>query len=220
MTKPVAWSYSALTAFETCPWRYYLTKVAKEVSEPQTEATTWGRKVHKDLELRLGGKPLPADTAQYEKFAATVLNKGGRIETEKKMAVNAAFQPVAYFAKDVWCRAVSDFTVEKGRNLFAGDWKTGKPTPDSQQLALSAAMEFAHRPYIEKVIVSFIWLNTGTLTTNVYKKDDAVGIWQEFLPRVQRLEIAVRDNKFPKRPSGLCKKWCPVSKDRCEFRGE
>ena len=55
-----AWSYSALTAFETCPRRFELTRVTRQVKEPQTEATIWGNEVHKALELfAKDGKPLP-----------------------------------------------------------------------------------------------------------------------------------------------------------------
>lgn len=39
MSKPVAWSYSALTSFETCPHRHYETKIAKTIKEPPTLAT-------------------------------------------------------------------------------------------------------------------------------------------------------------------------------------
>ena len=45
MSKPFAWSYSALGAFETCPHRYMVTRVTKAITEPQTEATLWGNRV-------------------------------------------------------------------------------------------------------------------------------------------------------------------------------
>jgi hypothetical protein len=221
MSKPIAWSYSALNAFETCCWRYYLTKVTKEVTEAPTEATMWGNRVHKALEHRLGGKPLADTMVQFEPFAKAVLSKGGRVDTEQKVAVNAAFQPVGYFAPDVWCRAVTDFTVHKGEKLFVGDWKTGKPTPESAQLRLSAAMSFAHRPYIKECTVAFVWLKGSTPpTVEKFTRDEAPSLWAEFLPRVKRLQDAVDSKTFPKRPSGLCKKHCPVPKEKCEFRGE
>lgn len=218
MTKKLAWSYSALTAFETCPHRYWITRVAKTVKEPQTEATMWGNQVHKALEQRMCGFPLPKSMESYEKFAVSILNKGGRVETEQKIAVNAAFQPTGYFATDVWCRAVTDVTVEKEKSMFVGDWKTGKRTENSEQLRLSAAMSFAFKPYIEKVTVAFIWLNDGGLTVDKFVRDDAVGIWQGFLPRVNRLQHAMDTNTWPKNPSGLCKKHCPVTS--CEFNGK
>jgi hypothetical protein len=220
VTKPVAWSYSALDAFETCPWRYYLTKVTKEVVEPQTEATLWGNRVHKSLELYLTKRqPLPHELAQFQSVADTVVRRaeGGKLEAEKKMALTASFQPTTWFGKDVWVRGITDFTVHKGDKLFIGDWKTGRPQPNSSQLKLTAAMAFAHRPYIQKITNAFVWLKTNETTAETFTREDIPAIWQEFAPRVRRLELAVAENKFPKRPSGLCAKWCPCT--GCEHNG-
>ena len=222
MNKPLAWSYSSLSAFETCPKRYYLTKVSKQVQEPQTEATIWGNKVHKALELRLAGTPLPDTMQQFEPIAATVVAraKGGKIGAEQKMALTKSFKPTTWFGKDVWVRGITDFTIEKGDKVFIGDWKTGKPTPESAQLKLTAAMTFAHKPYVNTVINSFVWLKTGGITHEVFQREDVPEIWQEFMPRIQRLEHAMEENKFPARPSGLCRAWCPVGKKLCEHCGE
>lgn len=223
MPKPVAWSYSSLTAFETCPKRYYLTKVSKQVQEPQTEATIWGNQVHKALEKRLvNHMPLPDSMTQFESVAATVAGraKGGRLEAESKMALTQSFKPTTWFGKDVWVRGITDFTIQKGDTVFIGDWKTGKPTPESAQLKLTAAMTFAHKPYVNRVINAFVWLQTGGITHETFTRDDIPQIWQEFAPRVQRLEHAMEESKFPARPSGLCRKWCPVGKSLCEHCGE
>ena len=73
MNKEQAWSYSSLGAFETCPWRWYLTKISKEIVEPQTDATLWGNRVHKAFEHRISnGTPFTpelegyANTAEYK----------------------------------------------------------------------------------------------------------------------------------------------------------
>ena len=223
MAKQVAWSYSVLTAFETCPWRYYLTKIAKKIQEPQTEATLWGNAVHKAMELRITkGTPLPAEMSMYEPIAANVKARaaGGKLEAEQKMALNANFAPVTWFAKDVWVRGITDFTITKKDKAFIGDWKTGKKDPASAQLKLTAAMTFAAKPYVNTIINAFIWLKGNeTPTVETFNRGDTADIWQEFAPRVQRLEIAHEENKFPKRPSGLCAKWCPVGKTNCEHCG-
>jgi hypothetical protein len=216
-----AWSYSALTAFETCPRRYYLTKVAKKVVEPQTEATIWGNTVHKALELRLTQrKPLPTGMDQWEPLVESIVGKGGKVEAEQKMGLDKRFMPTGFFSKDVWVRGITDVTVVKNDKAFIGDWKTGKPTPESSQLMLTAAMVMAHKPYVQKVVNAFIWLKTGGVTTQVFTRADIPTIWQEFMPRIQRLEIAYSENKFPPKPSGLCRKWCPVGKTLCEHCGE
>lgn len=218
-----AWSYSALTAFETCPKRYYLTKVSKQVVEPQTDATLWGNKVHKALELRLvDNKPLPEAMASYEPLAQTVAKRaetGWKIEAEAKMALTVDYRPTTWFAKDVWVRGITDFTLSKNDKVFIGDWKTGKPTPESAQLKLTAAMTMHQRPWVNEVTNAFVWLKTNTITAERYTRDDIPGIWDEFNGRVARLDYAVAEQKFPPRPSGLCAKWCPVGKKLCEYCG-
>lgn len=216
-----AWSYSALDSFETCPFRHYKTKVSKEVKEPQTEALTWGNTVHKALELRVTkGAPLPDNMQIYEPIALTVYNKGrlGKIEAEQKMALTKSYQPTSWFAKDVWVRGITDFTITKGDKAFIGDWKTGKPSAGSAQLRLTAAMTMHHKPYINVVCNTFLWLKTGGVTSETFSREDIPAIWQEFAPRVARLEAAHEENKWPKKPSGLCRSWCPCTS--CEHHGK
>lgn len=223
MTKSVAWSYSSLSAFETCPKRYYLTKVSKQVKEPQTEATMWGNQVHKALEYRLVKRePLPASMAMFEPIAAKVAKRaeGAKLEAEQKMALTKSFAPTSWFSKDVWVRGITDFTITKGDKVFIGDWKTGKPTPESAQLKLTAAMTMHQKPYVNTVINAFVWLKTGEITHEVFTREDIPAIWQEFSPRVQRLDDAMESDKWPARPSGLCRKWCPVGKSLCDHCGE
>ena len=222
MKKPLTWSYSSLTAFETCPKRYYLTKISKEVVESQTEAMSWGNKVHKALENRLTkGTPLPESMKQFETIAATVADKakGKKLEAESKMALSATFKPTTWFGKDVWVRGITDFTIGTKNKVFIGDWKTGKPTPESAQLKLTAAMTMHLKPYVSEVINAFVWLKTGGITVEKFTRDDIPTIWQEFAPRVARLEHAVEEDKFPAKPSGLCRNWCPVGKSLCDHWG-
>lgn len=213
--KKFTWSYSSLTAFETCAFRWWKTKWTKEVVEPQTEATLWGNRVHKAMEERLrDGKPLPEGMTQFEPIAKTILRQaeGAEIEVEQKLAINAQFQKTGYFDKDVWLRCIADVIVTKGDKCFIGDHKTGKMSnaPDSDQLALTSAVVFAHKPWVKSVLNSFIWLREGKTTSETFSREDVPRIWQKFLPRVARMEEAIKQNKFPPRPSGLCREWCPV----------
>lgn len=219
MSKPLAWSYSALTSFETCPRRHYLTKVSKEVVEPQSEEIKWGNAVHKALENRIKHRtPLPESMKDFASLADSVLNTGGVVEAEQKLALDRNFKPVSWFDKSVWVRGITDVTIVKGDRVFIGDWKTGNPKPESGQLRLTAAMTFHHKPFVKKIINAFVWIKTKTLTTEVFTPDDVPTIWQEFAPRIQRLEIASNENKWPPKPSGLCRKWCPCT--GCEFHGK
>lgn len=221
MAKPLAWSYSALTSFETCPKRHYLTKVAKEVKEPQNEASAWGLRVHRSLEHRVAsGTPLPDTLKQYEPMAKTISNvraRGAVVRCEQKLALDKNFVPVTWFAPSVWCRSIVDVLMTKGSKGVVLDYKTGAKKPDSLQLKLSAAMVMAATPGIQKVTCSFIWLKDQSTTVDVVERAQTGDIWNEFLPRVSRMEMALRDNNFPARPSGLCARWCPCTK--CEHNG-
>jgi hypothetical protein len=199
-----------------------LTKISKVVQEPQSEAMKWGNEVHKALELRVTiNKPLPETMQSYEPIAASIIKKaeGGKLQAEQKMAINSRYIPTTWFAKDVWVRGITDVQITKGSKMFIGDYKTGKPDEGSAQLKLTAAMAMHHNPKVNTVINTFVWLKTGTTTTETFTREDIPTIWQEFAPRVQRLEHAVADNKFPARPSGLCRAWCPVGKANCEHCG-
>lgn len=228
--REIPWSHSLLDAYETCPKRYYLTKVVKAVTEPMSEQMKWGNKVHKALELRIAKHtPLPEDLTQYEPFAAKMLKaaEGGQITAEQKLGLNRDFNPVSFFAKDIWVRCITDVTVEKGKAVLIADWKTGKPKPNSAQLKLSAAVTFHQKPYVEKIVNTFIWLQHGSTTTETYTPEDIPKIWNEFLPRVHHLNEAHHQysqnpdqasRAFPPKPSGLCRSWCPCK--TCEFNGQ
>lgn len=218
MKKSVAWSHSALDAFETCPKRYFHTRVKKDVSDPPSAEVNWGRDVHKAMEKRLkDGTPLPTSLQRLEPLALQVLSKPGKRIIEGQLAINSSFAPTKWFDQDAWCRAVVDCGVVGEGKAVLLDWKTGKRKPDSDQLKLSAAIAFSHYPYVRTVYTSFVWLKDSKLDTEVYYREQTGEIWSSYLPRVKRLEIAYAEEKWPPKPSGLCGKWCPVTKQQCDF---
>lgn len=215
-----AWSYSALTAFETCPRRFELTRVTRQVKEPQTEATIWGNEVHKALELfAKDGKPLPKNLKKYERYVKKILSYEGKRVIEERIALDRNFRPTTWMAKDVWVRGIIDIGVVGSDKAYLLDWKTGKRKPDTDQLKLFAALAFAIYPWIDKVTTGFIWLKTSEFDKEVFTRNQLPDIWNEFMPRLKRLAIAHEEDKWTPKPSGLCKNWCPVGKTNCEFCG-
>ena len=215
-----AWSYSALTAYETCPRRYELTRVSRTVKEPQTEATIWGNEVHKALELfAKGEKPLPPDMKKYEKYVNKILSYEGKRVIEERIALDKNFRPTTWMAKNVWVRGIIDIGVVGSEKAYLLDWKTGKRKPDLDQLKLFAALAFAVYPWIDKVTTGFIWLKTKEFDKEVFTREQLPEIWDEFMPRLNRLAISFKDDKWTPKPSGLCKNWCPVGRSNCEFCG-
>lgn len=218
MSKPFAWSFTALTNFETCPKQYYHLKVAKDTPDPPGEAALWGQRVHKALELRVKERtPLPDSLSGYEVMASKFDNLPGTILVEQQLCLNQDFRPTKWFAKDAWLRVVIDLAViNKGRmGLF--DWKTGKRKPDNAQLKLFAATAFKVYDDIDVAHTGFVWLQDKKIDTEKFQRMDEGRIWQEFLPRVHRMEKAFETQNWPARPSGLCRKHCAVF--QCEHNG-
>jgi hypothetical protein len=160
---------------------------------------------------------------QFEPVAKSIVDMretGAKIQVEQKLALTVNFRPTTYFAPDVWLRVVADVVVEKGKNLAVLDHKTGKKKPDSAQLRLSAAALFATKPYIQRITSCFLWLNDGTNTTEKFEREDAAGIWGEFLPRVRRMQTSILEDRMPPNPSGLCRSYCPVGRKLCDHCGQ
>lgn len=215
------WSYSSLQAYETCPRRFQLTRLTKQVVEPQTEVLIHGNEVHKALEKHLNGEAyLPEKYASYLPLVERIKQQPGKRLVEYKFGVTEGFKATSFFAKDVWYRGVIDVGVVGNKTAFAGDWKTGKPKTDGDQMKLFAAAMFAAFPYIERVKTAYIWLAHNKMDAKEIHRDDLSGIWQEFTPRIIRLVKAKEADKFPPNPSGLCRSWCPCPKSLCEFSGK
>lgn len=212
MKRP-AWSFSALNQYHTCPFQYYRLKVKKDVKDQMGEAALWGNEVHKHLEYRVGKQtPLPERFKMFEYVARPFDRANGEVIAEQKLTLNENMEPTTFFAKDAWCRGIVDITVlnrAKGR-AFLGDWKTGKRKPDSDQLMLFAALAFAHYKEIDRADTAFIWLKEKATDKKSFTRDEAPDIWDHFNRKLRPLEMSFKNDKWPKKPSGLCKGWCPV----------
>ena len=216
---PKAWSYSALTSFETCPRRHYEIKVAKSVTEPESEQLRWGNQVHKALELRAkDNKPLPTGMDQWEGLMAKLVAAPGWTMTESQFALTKDFKSTHWFSQDVWLRCIVDFGKLNGLSVLALDYKTGKIKHDMDQLKLFAAVLMKVYPEIQKVVTGYVWLKDKKVTKEIFTRAQEADIWNAFIPRVSRLQQAHETDKWPEKPSGLCRAWCPVT--ACQFNGK
>lgn len=222
MTSPPPWSFSALSAFETCPKRYFHTKVAKDVFDAPGEAAVWGSTVHKNLEDHLRSGTCSPVSIQYKGLLDPILRAPGTKLVEAQLAINENLQPVEWWASDAWCRGIIDAGVltpsENAAVLL--DWKTGKRKVDSDQLKLFAGLAFSHYPKLRTVTTGFVWLKDKKIDKERFTSTDVPAIWATFIPRVQRLHRAYLNGTFLPKPSGLCRKHCPVPKSKCEFSGK
>lgn len=224
MSKPFAWSFSALESFETCPRRHYLTRIAKLVDEPETDAMAWGKQVHKAFENYMKtGQPFSHTMAQFESvgtFFKKIADTSDEILTEQQWAIDEEWLPTDWFAKNTWCRAVIDLALLRNRAAALVDWKTGKMKEGYDQLKLTALMTFARYPDIDVADCMYVWLKDNQITRKKFHRDDEIELWEEFRPRVERMMEAFDFDNWPARQSGLCRKHCPVGRHNCIHCGE
>lgn len=217
MSKPFAWSHSALDQYNTCPHRYYKTRVSKEVVEPETPAILWGNRVHKMMEDSIrDNTPLPEEGWSFQKVLDSLKKIPGTIEAERKFAIDRKFNPVEFLGPDAWCRCITDVFILNGPIACAFDWKTGKIKYDFRQLELNALLIFAHYPEVMEVKAAYIWLKHKELTKATFKREETK--WDKYLSQVGFMENSFVNNFWPKRKSGLCRDWCPVH--TCQYNGK
>ncbi len=219
MGKPlITWSFSNLEMFELCPKKYFHLRILKDVKDVQHAASDYGIEGHKHFELRLvNGKPLPLDLRHHEPFLAKLANAPGEGLGEQKLALNKSFEPTGFFDSDVWVRGIVDYTKCNPPVMVIVDHKFGKMKEGFDQLELMAAMLFAYMPEMEQANCMYYWAKIKKPTTKKIMRSDVLDIWDKFIPRVEKLEQAVRDSEFPAKQNYLCKRYCPVKS--CAYCG-
>ena len=209
----IAWTHSALSAFETCPKKFFHVKVARDVVEPPTEHTVWGERVHSAFEAALlGGSPLPDGMRHWQGVATKFAALPGQKLVEYKLSIDRNFAATSW--SNAWAKGIADYIVVKGPKAAVCDWKTGKVKP-SDQLKLYAGLVMHAFPEVQSVDTAFVWLAHRKITRDNFTRESLPLIWREFLPRVNRLEQSYEKDSWPARPSGLCRGWCPVKE--CKY---
>lgn len=214
--KPFAWSFSVLDMFEVCHKKYYHLKVLKRgdkgyFKDADSDAARDGKYVHEVMHNRvLEGIPLPPQIRHFDKIATRFADTEGEKFGEMKLALNRAFEPRDFFAKDVWVRAILDLLIVRGDTAILVDWKTGKKKERWDQLRLAAAILSRYMPEIEHFKLVFVWLKDQDLSSSSVEKSEMKAVWLEFLPRITAMLEARKTTTFPATQSPLCA-WCPVN---------
>ena len=209
--KPFTWSFSALDSFETCPKRFWHISIAKDVKEEPNEAMNFGSYAHKAFEERLkNGTPLPIDLQHHNKLLDRLDAVDAEKHTEQKLALNRDFEPTGWFDSDVYVRAITDFTMIQGDWGATFDWKFGKQKDGFDQINLVTVILFSYFPHVHTMDGAYYWAKDKQVRKDRLTRDQIPEIWNSLLPRVEVMEDAYKTTDYPARPSGLCKRHCPV----------
>jgi len=222
MSKAAPWSFSRIKAFEQCPKQFYHEKVLKQYPFIQTEAMIYGNQFHKACEDYIGkGEPLP-ERFMYIKDALDKLNqrKGVKI-CEQRLGVTANLEPCKFGARNVWFRGIVDLAI-LDEDIGIGwiiDYKSVKSAKyaDKGQLELMALAIFAHYPKITSIRAGLLFVVANKLVKETYEVADRANLWEKWASNYATMEKAFEADVWNPRPSGLCKRHCPVTE--CPHNG-
>lgn len=222
MNKAAPWSFSRIKAFEQCPKQFYHEKVLKQYPFVQTDAIIYGNEFHKACENYIGkNEPLPNKFLYVKEVLDNLNSRRGIKLCEKKLGVTANLEPCDFYSKDVWFRGIADLLIIDvvGNMAWVVDYKTGKSAKyaDKGQLELMALSVFAHYPDIEKVNAGLVFVVANKLVKETYEIVDRANLWEKWTSNYATMEKAFEADVWNPRPSGLCKRHCPVTE--CAHNG-
>lgn len=217
--KPLPWSHSALSGFDTCPRQYEELKVLRNFQDQKNPASIWGDEVHVAMEKYLkGDAPLPDNMVQYKPYLQAFLARPGKLLAEQEYGLDIHLRPCAFLGPDVWMRGIIDVLTLDGAVAWVDDHKTGKNRKkDMQQLIIFALLTFYHHPEINTAHCAFHWLQLGVKDVETFYRHQIPELWATLIPKLQKYKRAFDMGVFQAKPSGLCKKHCAVS--TCEYWG-
>jgi hypothetical protein len=211
----LAWSYSRLDLWLTCPRRCFLKHIQKLV-EPPSPPLERGSRIHKLAEDYLKGilKKLPSELKLLKAEFAVLAKLRKRLQIEAELAFALHWGLSGWFDPDCWCRIKMDVMYDDPKETQIRrviDWKTGKMNPKhTEQTELYAIGAFLTAPKnIIRVDTKLAYTDSGEVVEQTFMRTD--------LPKLQKKweKLAVpmlRDTKFKPTPSSNACRFCPWTK--------
>lgn len=211
--KVAAWSYSKMKAFETCPKQFYHVTVLNQFPFKDTDATIYGKEFHTVCENFIrDGVEVPPKFSFIKPTLEKLASMPGDKHCELKMGLTADLEPCGFFDKDVWFRGIVDLLIIDGDKARVIDYKTGKSAKyaDKGQLQLMALCVFKHFPQVETVKGALLFTVANEIVKQDYSIKNEGPMWTPWLQKYASLEQAYETDVWNAKPSGLCRKHCPV----------
>lgn len=220
MRSVIPWSFSSWDAYQTCPYRFYKTKLTKEFVEAPTQPLIWGNEVHSAIEHYIrSGTPVPDVMQRFIPIVDRIANAPGENFAELQMACDINMQPCEYWGSDTWCWGKGDLVKVNNTKGLNVDWKTGKWKAESPQLDLATVLMFGQFPSVDTVTTLFMYFQEPSKpVSKTFQRSQIPQLLEQFMPGVRDMQYSEQTGVWPKKPSGLCKQYCPV-KD-CEYHGK
>ena len=209
----VVWSYSSVDLFKLCPHKYYRLRIKKDVSDPPSDATALGVKVHKMAEDYMrDGTALPDTFKHLEPPLARLRAYEGDKFCEYKMGLTKNLEPCDFKDKHVWWRGIPDLLIINKDQARVVDYKTGKSAKfaNTKQLEILSLAVFKHFPEVKKIKAALLFLVSKEFVPVEYEKETAQIRWTSWIDDVSKLEKSIELDVWNPKQNFTCKKYCPV----------
>jgi CRISPR/Cas system-associated exonuclease Cas4 (RecB family) len=210
-----AWSYSSLKTFQQCPKKYYHLKVAKDVKDDGSEATIYGKELHKVAEDYVRDNvPIPERFKFIQKTVDALKNIPGEKHTEIELGVTntgGKLSACGFYDKNAWYRGIADLLIINGDEGYLVDYKSSKNAKyaDLKQLDLLAAAVFIHFPDIKSLKSALIFVVSNEFVNKEHNSQHKLAYFEHVRFDLERLEVAMKTGVWNAVSSPLCG-WCPV----------
>jgi hypothetical protein len=215
----IVWSFSSLKTFQQCPKKYYHTKIAKDVVEPDTTATLYGKSAHTVAEEYIrDGKPVPPQFSYMQETLDSLKAIPGEKHCEMMLGFTKGLEACEFHAPNVWWHGIADLVVinEEKKMAYSVDYKTSKNAryADVKQLDLVATGIFAKFPKIERIKSALLFV----VSKEFVKAEHHVEMVPKYVEKpardVARIEAALENGVWNPVQGPLCK-FCSVK--QCEY---
>jgi hypothetical protein len=210
-----AWSYSSLKTFQQCPKKYYHLKVAKDIKDEGSEATIYGKELHKVAEDYIkDGTPIPPQFAFIQDTVDALKKIPGEKHTEIELGVSnkgGRLNPCGFYDKDAWYRGIADLLIVNGDEGYLVDYKSSKNAKyaDLKQLDLLAGAVFAHFPELKTLKSALIFVVSNEFVNKEHSSMHKMAYFEHVRFDLERLETALKTGVWNAVAGPLCG-WCPV----------
>ena len=210
-----AWSYSSLKTFQQCPKKYYHLKVAKDIVDDGSEATVYGKELHKAAEDYVRDNvPIPPQFAFIKATLDALKNIQGEklCEIELGVANNGGkLSACGFNDKNAWYRGIADLLIINGDEGYLVDYKSSKNAKyaDLKQLDLLAAAVFTHFPEVKSLKSALIFIVSNEFVNKEHDAHHRLAYFEHVRFDLERLEKAMETGVWNAVSGPLCG-WCPV----------
>ena len=215
----IVWSFSSLKTFQQCPKKYYHTKIAKDVVEPDTKATLYGKSAHTVAEEYIRDEtPIPP-AFEYMQPTLDILKAiPGEKLCEVKLGLTKSLEGCDFNAPNVWWHGIADLVIINRETGIAHsvDYKTSKNAryADVKQLDLVACGLFAKYPEILKVKSALLFVVSKEFVKADQHREMLLKYIEKPAQDVARIEAALENGVWNPIQGPLCK-FCSVK--QCEY---